>query len=270
MKKQKESFNDMKALNCLIFFLATIPFGPVVAQQPGIPGRPMGAQRPDEARALTKFNLDFPGGTPKQLAAAIEKAMGRPFNVFVPDEFADAQIPPFKVNNVDVSQLFAVLRKASPEFVSAGYGPGAAWQVTETSYAFRTEGTPSDDSIWYFYSKWPDWPPPAPKICRFYSLATYLDLGLTPDDITTAVQTGWKMLGEKETPTISYHKDTKLLIAVGESNKLETIDAVLNALDSSKSRQPAPVIRQQGILVPHPAQAAPVMPRAPRKPKTEN
>ena len=43
--------------------------------------------------------------------------------------------------------------------------------------------------------------------------------------ITTAMETGWKMLGDKDTPTINYHKDTKLLIAVGEPNRLETIDA---------------------------------------------
>jgi len=62
-----------------------------------------------------------------------------------------------------------------------------------------------------------------------------LERGTTVDDITTAIQTGWKMLGDEEAPTINFHKDTKLLIAVGEPNKLETIDAVLNALDSSKS-----------------------------------
>src|ERR1035437_7428839 len=35
------------------------------------------------APVLTKFNLDFPGGTPKELVAAIEKAMGKPLNVII-------------------------------------------------------------------------------------------------------------------------------------------------------------------------------------------
>jgi len=52
---------------------------------------------------------------------------------------------------------------------------------------------------------------------------------MSVDDITTAIETGWKMLGETSPPTISFHKDTKLLIAVGEPSKLETIDAVLKA-----------------------------------------
>jgi hypothetical protein len=96
-----------------------------------------------------------------------------------------------------------------------------------TSYGFTTPGTPSDDPIWYFYAY--KGAPPA-KVCRFYSLAAYVDRGLSVDDITTAIETGWKMLGETSPPTISFHKDTKLLIAVGEQSKLETIDAALKAL----------------------------------------
>ena len=39
------------------------------------------------------------------------------------------------------------------------------------------------------------------------------------DDITTAIETGYKMLGEPA-PVINFHKDTKLLIAVGELARL--------------------------------------------------
>ena len=84
------------------------------------------------------------------------------------------------------------------------------------------------------------------------------------DDITTAIQTGWKMLGDKDTPTISFHKDTKLLIAVGEPGKLETIDAVLRAL------QPAPTTftaeQLQRYQQPTPAQPAAAKPTQPAKP----
>jgi hypothetical protein len=48
--------------------------------------------------------------------------------------------------------------------------------------------------------------------------------------VTTAVQAGWKMLGEKETPQLNFHEETKLLIAVGEPTKLELIDSVLAEL----------------------------------------
>ena len=91
----------------------------------------------------------------------------------------------------------------------------------------------TDDTIWYFYAEKPAELSP-PKECRFYSLAPYLDRGMTVDDITTAIKTGAKMLGEGQEPAISFHKDTKLLIAVGESGKLQIIDAVLKALEPPK------------------------------------
>ena len=38
------------------------------------------------------------------------------------------------------------------------------------------------------------------------------------------------MLGEKTPPTMSFHKETKLLIAVGDQGKLQLIDTVLEQL----------------------------------------
>jgi len=107
------------------------------------------------------------------------------------------------------------------------------------SYGFRANESPiTDDTIWYFYVEKPV-SQPAPKDCRFYSLAPYLENGLTVDDITTAIKTGAKMLGENQEPQISFHKDTKLLIAVGEASKLQIIDAVLRALEPGLPK-PAP------------------------------
>jgi hypothetical protein len=74
------------------------------------------------------------------------------------------------------------------------------------------------------------------------------------------------MLGDQETPTISFHKETKLLIAVGDPAKLETIDAVLKALSSAPTpRNPAAAafMERYGIQQPLPAKPA-------EKPKTEN
>jgi len=199
------------------------------------------AGTPSPAPSLTKFNLDFPGGTPKQLVAAIEKATGKPLNAIVSEEFASTKLPPLKMNGVDVSKLFKALEissyKTAP-YVTGTYtdGSGATrsmYQQSMTSYGFRTEGPLSDDSVWYFRVDAPNLPPASPeKASRFYSLAPYLDRGLTVDDITTAIETSWKMQGYGASqPKISFHKETKLLIAVGEPGKLETIDAVLTALN---------------------------------------
>ena len=110
--------------------------------------------------------------------------------------------------------------------------------TTTTSYGFRTKGQATPESIWFFYVDAPVPPPPSPtpppppepqKICRFYQLAPYLG-ELKVEDITTALETAWKMLGEKSTPDLKFHKDTQLLIAVGPPEKLALIESVLAQL----------------------------------------
>jgi hypothetical protein len=236
---------------------------------------------PVPAPELTKFKLDFLGGPPKHLVAVIEKAIGKPLNVIVPDEFADMPLPALRMNNVDVAQLFQALEAASRKseayvtgtYVYGGGPPQQQYQSSTTSCGFKTEGKPSDDSIWYFVVNKPALPPMSspkptqepPKICRFYPLAPYLERGLVVDDITTAIETGWKMLGDSPKPTISFHKDTKLLIAVGEPSKLEIIDDVLKALSP---RPPSPGESFQDRLRDIQSRAAaPAPPVAPPVPK---
>jgi hypothetical protein len=206
---------------------------------------------------LTRFDLDFPGGTPKELVAAIQKAMDRPMNAIVPDDLATVKLPAFRMKHVNLPQMFEALGAASHKMEAiSNYRGGMGvfnggfneYSYANTSYGFRTEGNPTDDSIWYFFVDKPGTPPASPfdpntKICRFYSLAPYLERGATVDDITTAIETGWKMLGDTSPPSIRFHKDTKLLIAVGEASKLDIIDAALKALEGPKpkaaSRAPA-------------------------------
>ncbi len=71
------------------------------------------------------------------------------------------------------------------------------------------------------------------NICEFYQLEPYLEAGYTVEDITTAVKTGWKMLGITKPPEITYHKDTKVLIAVGEEDKVNLIADVLKQLSTT-------------------------------------
>jgi hypothetical protein len=210
------------------------------ANRPNFTPRPPRYGSPQsEPPALTKFNLDFPGGSPGRLVAAIEKAMGKPLNVIISEQDADTQLPPLKLYNVNVSELFNALQSASEKVKSyvrsSRYmGNPPTYENIITAYGFRTNGTVTDDSIWYFVVTKPTVPPVAPpeKACRFYQLTPYLDSGLTVDDITTAIRSGWDMQGDTadSRPQISFHKETKLLIAVGEPEKLEVIDNVLKAL----------------------------------------
>lgn len=207
---------------------------------------------------LTQFNLDFPGGSPQQLVQAIEKATGKPLNVIIPPDDAEVQIPPLKMTDVVVPQLFQALEFASRSQVTVQAhfpGPNMYEQVT-TSYGFRTsDQPPSDTSIWYFHVEKPTLPPVVSsekEVTRFYSLAGYLDRGFSLDDITTAIQTAWKMegltspqvqaalktQGLSAPPELKFHKETKLLIAYGEPSQLQTIDQVLQALPSTNYNPP--------------------------------
>ncbi len=231
----------MKIHFCLILLVAASAFGQPGAVSVSQPGTlSLGMPKAAEPPKLTKFDLNFPGGNPKQLVAAIEKAMGRPLNVVIPDEYADERIPALRMTQVTVPDLFRAMEQASIKtepYRTSGFGGQYSYQQLRTSITFQTSsGQVSDDSIWYFRGreKAPDfsvlYPVEPAKTSRFYALTPYLEQGLKVEDITTAIQTGWKMLDEKETPSISFHKETKLLIAVGYPQQLETIDAVLNAL----------------------------------------
>jgi len=220
-------------------------------QYPGLPAHGSSTvlvpSKPGEP--LTRFDLDFPGGTPRELVAAIQKAMGRPLNAIVSDEHAKVKLPALNMKNVNVAELFEALEMASrrQEIIFGNY-PGNPYTTVSTFYGFKKGNAPvTDDTIWNFYVEKPSAQVQSPpKYCRFYSLAPYLDRGSSVDDITTAIETGAKMFGNPfRSEDLVFHKDTKLLIAVGEPAKLEIIDSVLRALDSQKpaakpGRPPAP------------------------------
>jgi len=204
----------MKKPLYVILWLIALAITPAFGQdQNPIPGgRPLASVQDKAPATLTKFDLDFPGGSPNELVAAIQKSMGHPLNAIVPDEYASLNLPPLKMRNVTVAQLFQALETAC--------------QSTTRVFGFQTQGTISDDSVWYFHFSG------QPQASRFYLLTPYLDRGLTVDDITTAIEKGWKMAGTSPMPALSFHKETKLLIAVGEWSQLQTIDQVLGALSA--------------------------------------
>jgi len=236
----------MNKLTCLIASLAALSPSLIVGQDGAASGRGSAKSEPREEGSprlqappkaeshLTKFNLDFPGGTPKQLVDAIQKAMGgRPLNAVIPVENANWKLPPLKMNGVDVAQLFLALEQASHATSVVSLGNGRV-QTGQTQYGFRqAEGRPTEDTVWYFTASGQM---EMPKVSRYYYLAPYLDAGLTVDDITTAIQTGWRLRGDAPTPALSFHKETKLLIAVGDNAGLDVIDQVLKALDAVKAK----------------------------------
>jgi len=176
-----------------------------------------------------KFDLDFPGGSPRDLVSAVEKASGKPVNALIPKDDETVGIPAMKFKAITIPDLFHALTMASQRREQVG------GTVQNSFYTFDTQGQ-GENAIFYFKSQKAS---PPQKFCRFYQLAEVLQ-NYSIEDLTTAVQTGWKMLGVKSTPQLKFHPETKLLIAVGQPEELRVIDDVLVGLRSA----PAPVSAQ--------------------------
>ena len=229
--RMETAVNDtstMKKILITLLAAAVSATGPLLGQ----PIRHVPTQNAQqENQNLTRFDMDFPGGTPEELVRAIERASGTSVNVVIPSEHTSVRLPPLKMKGVTVFQLFAAIERASNKTIWVPMANGTH-QSYSAGYGFRTDEPPTDRAVWYFYYNPPSMPQ-IPSTCRFYQLAPYLET-YKVEDITTAIQTGWKMLGETNSPTISFHKDTKLLIAVGEQSKLQLIDSVLQQLAQGK------------------------------------
>src|SRR5438876_8556041 len=93
--------------------LVETPFLLGQAVPPGaVPARNVASNQQSTDGNLAKFDLDFAGGTPRQLVEAIEKASGRPLNAVILDDDAHFQLPPLKMRSVAVPELFAALQAA--------------------------------------------------------------------------------------------------------------------------------------------------------------
>jgi hypothetical protein len=201
----------------------------------------------EQKAELPKFDLNFPGGTPGELVAAISKASGHPLNAIIPREDEAVVLPPLRMRHVDVSQIFDALGVSSkrlvPNLVGTSSGGNKSWTYVDIGYGFKHQGAVDQDTIWSFHRNQPAPIPPEPslKVCWFHQINPYLK-NYSIESITTAIETGWKMLNIAEPPVIRFHKDTGLLIAVGEPDQLKVIDQVLRNLETPKAPPPpAPV-----------------------------
>ena len=216
--------------------------GGVCAAQPTLPPQPLGINTTfggSPRQEERKFDLDFPGGTPQQLVTAVEKATGEPLNVIIPEQDREVELPALKMRQVSVTDLFAAMEQSSrrTEMIITGtyiLGGEARSQYSqfEASTGFRKIG-----GVWVFTNKRPSLPPDLMlSKTRFYLLEPYLPQNKV-EDITTAIQTAWKMMAENKlapnnnaTTELKFHKETGLLIAVGDAAQVQVIDDVLNAL----------------------------------------
>ncbi|HEY8901090.1 MAG TPA: hypothetical protein VIM61_11825 [Chthoniobacterales bacterium] len=225
---------------------------------PPMPGSSSTPAPADESK-LTRFDLDFPGGTPAELAAAISKATGKHLNLIVPPKDGDRRIMPLKLDNVTVPELFqavaAISQKTEAWIHRTGEGEKRV-ERAEVSLTFQSGGGPlGDDTVWWVKSSGPQDDmlrlqselADTPAITRYFQLAPYLE-NYSIEDITTAVQTGWKMAKVEPMPQLSFHKETSLLIAVGPEASVKQIPEVLAQLRRDRGPTVEKIVKLQAEL----------------------
>lgn len=235
---------------------------PVATAQPaapqGIPGilRVPNTPAGPEVPPLPRFDLIFPGGTPKQLLVAIETQSGNLVNAIIPPELANTELPPMNLRGVTLPDLFEAVVQASARVQRSAGPPGYPVQDHPYSHGFITaDSPPREESVWVFFrrgsSPEPAAPPQSePQSVRVLNLSHYLE-NHTVEDITTAIRTACEMLPGGGQPKLTFHKETNLLMTRGRADQLDVIGMVLQQLGA------APRPAKAGVALPAPFPAPP-------------
>jgi len=192
---------------------------------------------------VSRVDLDFKGGPPAALVDAISKSVGKQVNVIVDEDDAQVRLPPIHVRNATVADIFSALANATMREVTVPVGRDS-YQTRQVRSQFMptNSGGVSDETVWSFVSNEPEtkqaqfnFAKSPKRALRHFQLGNYLSDKLSVEDITTAIRTGWELLGVKEQPELKFHKETGILIAAGDPDLLEQIPMVLQQLPASAS-----------------------------------
>jgi hypothetical protein len=155
-----------------------------------------------EPREAT-FDLKFPGGSPADLVEAIGKITVKP-NLLVAPSLEKLNLPPMELHAVDTKTVFNSLNAVLV------YSDLAA-RLTLVDNVWVLQGPRDSRRSQVFYVG--------------HLLAKY-----KIEDVTTAIQSAWKMAGKAPNADLKYHQDTQLLMALAETQQLQTITEVLGEL----------------------------------------
>ncbi len=208
-----------------------------LAAAPGTDAQPAESPAPETrspAVASTRFDLNFPGGSPHALVKMLQAASGEPVNALIPPEGEKFTLPPLNYRNVTVEEVLAPLRWSRDVAVVQSAG-GISYQ--QEGYEWRREA-----GVWvmraYTARDFPEVFQVEPVNVRLL-LAHY-----TIDDLTTAIDSAWKLQGAPADNQLLFHAETSLLILKGRPVDIDTARKVLKSLEA-----PAATPSQQTIKV---------------------
>ena len=216
--------------------------GPILGQAQIHPPGVIASGQPSTYPQLPRFDFEFHGGSPGELVKELNKAAGTNINLIIPDGVEDVRIPKLNLAQVTVPDVLYGLNYAG----SAGRGQiGVEW-VYQFQLSSPGGPTPAWSGVWMFSAVRNQSAIKPNSSLKVFSLARYLgkpEQGLhSVDDIITAVQTGWKMQKISPLPELTYHPETKLLMAYGQDAHLTLITDVLKQLEPPV---PAPVQKEK-------------------------
>ena len=256
---------SMKKYPLLLILAATFAYGAPTDSKPLVP-----VEEPATAStSRSRVDLDFKGGPPAALVDAISKSLGKQVNVIIGDDDAQVRLPAIHVQNATVADIFVALANATTREITVPTGRDSYQTRSVRSQFLPTNAsTVTDETVWSFVSNEPETQQALQKstkgakpALRHFQLGTYLVENLRVEDITTAIRTGWEMLGIKEQPELKFHKETGILIAAGDAELLDQIPMVLQQLLPQEPARP-------GSFVPQPLPRFTQPPPSPLPPTT--
>ena len=221
------------------------------------------ASRYSQPREAT-INLRFPGGNPGELIAELNLAYSQQIgdgapNILVGPQVREMEIPPFELNNVTLADIFEALNNLAgpgdPKWELSG-SKTPIWVLNSKQVAIEPidpltgqpiPGGARNPSPQVIRNKGVgfDWMIGQPlgqqephRITSVYPVGKYLE-DYRIEDLTTAIQTAWEMMPGATPADLKYHKDTRLLIAVGSAEQQDLIRQILESLESQPKRPEA-------------------------------
>ncbi|AHF94169.1 hypothetical protein OPIT5_07315 [Opitutaceae bacterium TAV5] len=180
--------------------------------------------------AAKRYDLEFPGGTPAQLVAAIRKASEGPCNLIIAPDVAELAIPPLSLGSTTTPRL---LRSLAQILSSSNR---ATLFCEDRAYQ-------DEAAVWVMVQDQNNRPSTSLR-CQARNI-DFLLIGYSVDEITNALSTAWKLQGN-ELPRFVYDKATTLLLVSGTDRQLGLMDEVLTQMNDSAKRR----AREKASLVP--------------------
>lgn len=197
-----------------IILLATIITPPLSAQDEVKP-----VSLVKEISMLEKpIDIDFPGGSIRSFLDSIMRTNGFCPNVVVSDEAADLKLPAIRLHTVTLYEAIQAIENLGV--------------LDDCKIEVKTDRNVMTIMAFHVGQK----PQKKKSDLRVFDVSRAITEHYGIDDIVTAVTTAWKMQAGDDDPVaeLKYHKETNLLIAVGDVQDLRLVENVIVELATAK------------------------------------